>query len=143
MLTPKRHLANFFDLDRWRGDSWPSLTANRDSKISGQEAVSNGKAETIYRILNANPEVYQAVNHKSVRSRMNICFRVKDAVTEKEFLEGAEAQKLLGLKGHRVRIFGIQISSSEPSFESKDISWERSLSRYGFKVRYTPSNRQY
>ncbi len=38
---------------------------------------------------------------------MKICFRVKDAVTEKEFLEGAEARKLLGLKGHRVRISGI------------------------------------
>lgn len=83
------------------------LTAHGNSKISGQEAVSNAKAETIYRILDANPEVYQAVNHKSVRSRMNICFRVKDAVTEKEFLEGAEARKLLGLKGHRVRISGI------------------------------------
>lgn len=119
------------------------LTAYGDSKISGQEAVSNAKAETIYRILDANPEVYQAVNHKSVRSRMNICFRVKDAVTEKEFLEGAEARKLLGLKGHRVRIFGVHISSSGPSFESKDMSWERSLSRHGFKARYTPSNRQY
>lgn len=71
----------------------------RDSKIAGQEAVSNAKAETIYRILDANPEVYQPVNHKSVRSRMNICFRVKDAATEKEFLEGAEARMLQGLKG--------------------------------------------
>ena len=50
---------------------------------------------------------------------MNICFRVKDAVTEKEILEGAEARKLLGLKGHRVGIFRIHIFSSEPSFESK------------------------
>ena len=32
---------------------------------------------------------------------MNICFRVKDAATEKEFLEGAEARMLQGLKGHR------------------------------------------
>ena len=95
------------------------LTAYGDSKISGQEVVSNAKAETIYRILDANPEVYQAVNHKNVRSRMNICFRVKDAVTEKEILEGAEARKLLGLKGHRVGIFRIHIFSSEPSFESK------------------------
>lgn len=79
------------------------LSAFRDSKVSGQEAVSNAKAETIYRVLDANSEVYQPVNHKSVRSRMNICFRVKDAATEKEFLEGAEARMLQGLKGHRVR----------------------------------------
>lgn len=82
----------------------------RDSKIAGQEAVSNAKAETIYRILDANPEVYQPVNHKSVRSRMNICFRVKDAATEKEFLEGAEARMLQGLKGHR-SVGGIRASN--------------------------------
>ena len=77
------------------------LIAHGDSKVSGQEAESNAKAETIYRVLDANPKVYQPVTHKTVRSRMNICFRVKDAATEKEFLEGAEARKLQGLKGHR------------------------------------------
>ena len=75
------------------------LAVHGDSKVAGQEAVSNAKAETIYRILDANPAVYQPVNDKSVRSRMNICFRVKDAATEKEFLEGAEARMLQGLKG--------------------------------------------
>lgn len=77
------------------------IIAHGDSRVTGQETVSNAKAETIYRILDANPEVYQPVNHKSVRSRMNICFRVKDAATEKKFLEGAEARILQGLKGHR------------------------------------------
>lgn len=77
------------------------LATHGDSKVAGQEAVSNAKAENIYRILDANPKVYQPVNDKSVRSRMNICFRVKDAATEKEFLEGAEARMLQGLKGHR------------------------------------------
>ena len=77
------------------------LATHGDSKVAGQETVSKAKAETIYRILDANPEVYQPVNDKSVRSRMNICFRVKDAATEKEFLEGAEARMLQGLKGHR------------------------------------------
>ena len=77
------------------------LAAHGDSKAAGQEAVSNAKAETIYRILDANPDVYQPVNHTSVRSRMNICFRVRDAATEKEFLGGAEARMLQGLKGHR------------------------------------------
>ena len=77
------------------------LATHGDSKIAGQEIVSKAKAETIYRVLDANPEVYQPVNNKSVRSRMNICFRVKDAATEKEFLEGAEARMLQGLKGHR------------------------------------------
>ena len=74
------------------------------SKVAGQEAVSNAKAETLYRVLDANSDVYQPVNHKNVRSRMNICFRVKDAATEKEFLEGAEARMLQGLKGKKESI---------------------------------------
>ena len=77
------------------------LAAHGASKVAGQEAVSNAKAETIYRILDSNPAVYQPVNDKNVRSRMNICFRVKDVATEKEFLKGAEARMLLGLAGHR------------------------------------------
>ena len=86
------------------------IAAHGDSKVAGQEALSNAKAETIYRILDANSEVYQPVNHKDVRSRMNICFRVKDAATEKEFLEGAEARLLQGLKGHR-SVGGIRASN--------------------------------
>lgn len=86
------------------------LASYGDSKVAGQEAVSNAKAETIYRVLDANPEVYQPVNHKSVRSRMNICFRVKDAATEEEFLEGAETRMLQGLKGHR-SVGGIRASN--------------------------------
>lgn len=42
-----------------------------------------------------------------------------------------------------VRIFGVHVSSSEPSQKSQDMSWERSLSRHGLKSRYTPSNRQH
>lgn len=87
------------------------LAAHGDSKVAGQEAVSNAKAETIYRILDANPAVYQPVNDKSVRSRMNICFRVKDTATEKEFLKGAEARMLLGLAGHR-SVGGIRYAAS-------------------------------
>ena len=87
------------------------LAAHGDSKVAGQEAISNAKAETIYRILDANPAVYQPVNDKNVRSRMNICFRAKDVATEKEFLEGAEARMLLGLAGHR-SVGGIRWAAS-------------------------------
>ena len=72
-----------------------------DSKLAGQEALSNAKAKVIYRILDANPDIYQPVNYRDVRSRMNICFRVKDLETERQFLTGAEERLLQGLKGHR------------------------------------------
>lgn len=77
------------------------IAVHGDSKVAGQEAVSNAKAKTIYRVLDVNPDVYQPVNHRGVRSRMNICFRVRDPETERQFLAGAEERLLQGLKGHR------------------------------------------
>lgn len=82
--------------------------------LEGQEELANTKAKLLYEILDAseNQDVYQVVPKKSGRSRMNICFRVRhgDAPTEKQFLEGAEARKLQGLKGHR-SVGGIRISN--------------------------------
>lgn len=72
-------------------------------KVSGQEEIADTKAQLIYGALDKHPEVYRVVPDKSVRSRMNICFRVHggDDAKEKEFLAGAERRLLQGLKGHR------------------------------------------
>ncbi|CAI7625988.1 unnamed protein product [Penicillium bialowiezense] len=72
-------------------------------KVGGQEAIANQKAQLIYGALDKYPQVYQVVPDASVRSRMNICFRVNggDDVKEKEFIAGAEKRLLQGLKGHR------------------------------------------
>lgn len=77
------------------------LSTHGDSKLAGQEALSSAKAKVVYGILDANPDIYQPVNDRGVRSRMNICFRVKDLETERQFLAGAEERLLQGLKGHR------------------------------------------
>jgi phosphoserine aminotransferase len=44
--------------------------------VDGQQAVAEKKAQILYAALEAHPEVYRIVPDKSVRSRMNICFRV-------------------------------------------------------------------
>jgi phosphoserine aminotransferase len=46
------------------------------NKVDGQQALSEKKANLIYAALDAHPESYKVVPDKSVRSRMNICFRV-------------------------------------------------------------------
>jgi phosphoserine aminotransferase len=81
-------------------------------KVSGQEEIANRKAELIYGVLDKYSQVYRVVPDKSVRSRMNICFRVHggDAEKEKEFLAGAEKLLLQGLKGHR-SVGGIRASN--------------------------------
>lgn len=88
------------------------LSTHGDTKLLGQEEVSNAKAKIIYDVLDANAATYQVVPQKTVRSRMNICFRVcsGDAASEKRFLDGAESQMLQGLKGHR-SVGGIRISN--------------------------------
>ncbi|KAK5108912.1 hypothetical protein LTR62_007714 [Meristemomyces frigidus] len=84
----------------------------KSPRIATQAAESNKKASLLYGVLDAHPNVYTVVPEKDVRSRMNLCFRIKggDAEAEKVFLEGAEALGLLGLKGHR-SVGGIRASN--------------------------------
>nr|POF14282.1 phosphoserine aminotransferase [Quercus suber] len=88
-------------------DKAPDTTTLR---IASQQAESDKKAELLYSKLDAHPDVYQVVPDKSVRSRMNICFRIKGDNAEAKFLAGAEKRGLLGLKGHR-SVGGIRISN--------------------------------
>lgn len=91
-----------------------------NKKISGQQEISDRKAKLLYDTLDASPEIYQVVPDKSIRSRMNICLRIKkgDADAEKAFLAGAEKNLLFGLKGHR-SVGGIRISNCELCAASK------------------------
>lgn len=52
------------------------LIATFPDKVRGQEALSGKKAALIYDVLDSYPDIYKVVPDKSVRSRMNICFRV-------------------------------------------------------------------
>ena len=81
-------------------------------KVNGQAQIANQKAALIYEVLDKYPHVYTVVPDKSVRSRMNICFRIRggDSSEEKEFLAGAERLLLQGLKGHR-SVGGIRASN--------------------------------
>lgn len=66
-----------------------------------QEEENIKKAESVYAVLDKYPNVYNLPVEKSARSRMNVVFTIKDGSLDSEFLEGAEKQKLSGLKGHR------------------------------------------
>ena len=88
------------------------LSTHGKEGVKGQETLANAKAKIIYDLLDAHSDVYSVVTEKAVRSRMNICFRIRggDAAQEKVFLEYAEAQMLQGLKGHR-SVGGIRVSN--------------------------------
>jgi phosphoserine aminotransferase len=60
------------------------------------------KAEMIYAAMDQYSEVYEpAVSDKADRSWMNVTFRLRDASKDDEFLKGAKALSMDGLKGHR------------------------------------------
>ncbi|KAL4868699.1 hypothetical protein BDV12DRAFT_185747 [Aspergillus spectabilis] len=81
------------------------LLAAFPDKVDGQQVVAERKARKVYEALEAYPKVYKIVPDKTVRSRMNICFRVikNGAVdeSEKAFLKGGTERGITGMKGHR------------------------------------------
>ncbi|KAL8767706.1 MAG: hypothetical protein Q9209_005886 [Squamulea sp. 1 TL-2023] len=103
------------------------LETHKDRQLVGQEEMANIKARQIYDVLDKYPDVYQIVPDRSVRSRMNMCFRVHggDAEQEKSFLENAEKQLLQGLKGHR-SVGGIRISN----YNAVDLAKVKRLTAY-------------
>ena len=60
------------------------------------------KAQLIYKALEAHPDIYKIIPDKTVRSRMNICFRIEGGdAAEETFLKQGVALGLTGLRGHR------------------------------------------
>ena len=117
------------------------------NKVDGQQELSEKKAKLIYAALDAHPESYKVVPDKSVRSRMNICFRVTHVCpfalenqcklltwnklesgvddSEKAFLKGSVEIGLTGLKGHR-SVGGIRASN----YNSISLEGAEKLAKY-------------
>ncbi|MCJ1464733.1 Phosphoserine transaminase [Pseudocyphellaria aurata] len=90
-----------------------SLAATHGAaKVAGQETVANEKAALLYRVLDDHPAVYQVVPDRKARSRMNVCFRVRDSdlAAEKAFLDEAKSLGFLGIAGHR-SVKGVRVSN--------------------------------
>lgn len=59
------------------------------------------KAARVYAELDAAPDLYRGHAQPGSRSQMNVTWRLPTPELERRFLEGAEARRLIGLKGHR------------------------------------------
>ncbi|KAK5994939.1 Phosphohydroxythreonine aminotransferase [Cladobotryum mycophilum] len=78
------------------------LLREHPNKVQGQQALSDKKAQLIYSALEAYPDIYKIIPDKTVRSRMNICFRIKGGdAAEEAFLAEGVTLGLTGLRGHR------------------------------------------
>jgi phosphoserine aminotransferase len=63
--------------------------------------VNAAKAKALYACIDASGGAYQCRVEKSCRSRMNVVFFLRDERLNQEFLDGAKAAGMVGLKGHK------------------------------------------
>ena len=72
--------------------------------IGGLEAIARrneAKAGMVYRAIDSSGGFYRGHARPDSRSRMNVTFRLPSEDLEKKFAKQAEAEGLVGLKGHR------------------------------------------
>ena len=65
------------------------------------EKRNKEKAAVVYAAIDESNGFYRGHAVKDSRSLMNVTFGLATAELEKEFIDGAEAEGLIGLKGHR------------------------------------------
>ena len=68
--------------------------------VAAMGAINQQKADLLYRYIDSSA-FYANPVHPDYRSKMNVPFLLADSALDGKFLQLAEAQGLLGLKGHR------------------------------------------
>lgn len=87
------------------------LTLRWLKKMGGVAAIekqNDDKATLLYQTVDALP-LFQGPVAKEDRSKMNVVFVMQDPKLEKEFLQAAEQEGMIGIKGHR-SVGGFRIS---------------------------------
>ncbi|MBU3714578.1 MAG: 3-phosphoserine/phosphohydroxythreonine transaminase [Ferruginibacter sp.] len=69
--------------------------------IAAMEKLNEEKAALLYHEIDQN-DLFETTVVKSARSRMNVCFNMKDSNLEKPFLDFAKENRIIGIKGHRL-----------------------------------------
>ncbi len=69
--------------------------------IDAMENQAAGKAAVLYDAIDNSGGYYNCPVDKASRSHMNVVFRLPSEDLEKSFLQEAQAENLLNLKGHR------------------------------------------
>lgn len=89
------------------------------------EADNRKKAELIYSVIDEHAEMFHGPVEKDSRSTMNIVFMLPTPELEKKFLDEARAEKMVGLKGHRV-LGGIRVSL----YNAVSVEWTKTLAEF-------------
>ncbi len=74
---------------------------NEKGGLAGIAALNAEKAKTLYAAIDAS-DFYTGHARKDSRSAMNVSFLTPNAELDKKFVAEAEAENMIGLKGHRI-----------------------------------------
>jgi phosphoserine aminotransferase len=69
--------------------------------LAGMEARNRAKANVLYGVFDELPDFYRCPVDPASRSVMNVVFRLPSEDLEKQFVDEAKAERMVGLKGHR------------------------------------------
>lgn len=69
--------------------------------LAAIQAYNQHKASLLYQVIDQSAGFYRGHAQPGSRSQMNITFRLPDEELEQRFLQEAERNNLVGLKGHR------------------------------------------
>ncbi len=69
--------------------------------VAAMEKLNNEKAALLYSEIDAN-ELFATQVEVRDRSKMNVCFTMQDPALEKAFLDYAQSNGIVGIKGHRL-----------------------------------------
>jgi phosphoserine aminotransferase len=69
--------------------------------VDALESDSKAKASVLYNVIDTSAGFYRNPVEPSVRSHMNVVFRLPDEALEAQFVKEATAADMIGLKGHR------------------------------------------
>lgn len=69
--------------------------------VAAMEKINDQKATLLYHEIDNNP-LFTTTVYKEDRSKMNVCFAMKDKSLEEKFLSFCTEQGIVGIKGHRL-----------------------------------------
>jgi phosphoserine aminotransferase len=89
------------------------------------EARNMKKAALIYDVIDGSGGFYRCPVEKASRSIMNVVWRLPTPALEDAFVKGAEAERMIGLKGHR-SVGGIRASL----YNAVELGWVEALASF-------------
>lgn len=93
--------------------------------LAAMERHNRAKADALYRAIDARADFYRCPVAPGSRSVMNVVFTLPTPELEAEFLAGAQARQMIGLKGHRLS-GGVRVSL----YNAVPLAWVEALTNY-------------